>query len=203
MSRLHRSAPATSLVRVRAPGINPGEAKIPTGALHDTFPATFPSEEGSNLAGTVTELGSDVTLWQPGDEVLRWSWKRPSHDEYVVVPQDQLVAKPPALPWPPAGALYVAGATAWAAVNAVDSHPGDHVLLAGATGGVGTIALQLLRLRGADFTAIASPRRQAWIDSPRGCCARSSGRRSAATFTVGISGLRRTSPARSEGLSCR
>ena len=156
--------PRDVLVRVRAAGINPGEAKIRTGALHDTFPATFPSGQGSDLAGTITETGSEVTLRQPGDDVLGWSWERSSHAEYVVVPQDQLVAKPADLPWPPAGALYVAGATAWASVNAVDPHPGDHVLLAGATGGVGTIALQLLRLRGADVTAIASPRHQAWIE---------------------------------------
>ncbi len=152
------------LVRVRAAGINPGEAKIRTGELHDTFPATFPSGQGSDLAGTVAEAGPQATRWRPGDEVLGWSWERSSHAEWVVVPETQLVAKPAALAWQRAGALYVAGATAWAAVNAIDPQPADRVLLAGASGGVGTIALQLLRLRGAAVTAIASPRHQEWIE---------------------------------------
>lgn len=156
--------PRDVLVRVRAAGINPGEAKIRTGALHETFPATFPSGQGSDLAGTVTEAGPQSTRWRPGDEVLGWSWERSSHAEWVVVPETQLVAKPAALAWQPAGALYVAGATAWAAVNAIDPQPGDRVLLAGASGGVGTIALQLLLLRGAAVTAVASLRHQEWIE---------------------------------------
>ncbi|CAL9637784.1 NADP-dependent oxidoreductase [Streptomyces sp. enrichment culture] len=157
--------PRDVLVHVRAAGINPGEAKIRTGALHDRFPATFPSGQGSDLAGTVTATGSAVTDWAPGDAVLGWSWERSSHAEYVVVPHDQLVGKPDELPWTAAGALYVAGSTAWAAVTAIDPRAGETVVVSGATGGVGTIAVQLLRLRRAHVIAIASPRHQDWLAS--------------------------------------
>ncbi|WP_037861743.1 NADP-dependent oxidoreductase [Streptomyces sp. NRRL S-340] len=157
--------PRDVLVRVRAAGINPGEAKIRTGALHDRFPAAFPSGQGSDLAGTVTATGTAVSGWVPGDPVLGWSWERSSHAEYVVVPADQLVRKPDGLPWTAAGALYVAGSTAWAAVAAVGPRAGETVVVSGATGGVGSLAVQLLRLRRAHVVAIASARHQDWLES--------------------------------------
>ncbi|MYW70144.1 zinc-binding dehydrogenase [Streptomyces sp. SID8379] len=157
--------PRDVLVRVRAAGINPGEAKIRTGALHERFPAVFPSGQGSDLAGTVTATGDAVTDWAPGDAVLGWSWERSSHAEYVVVPEEQLVRKPDGLPWPVAGALYVAGSTAWAAVAAVAPRAGETVVVSGATGGVGSLAVQLLRLRRANVVAVASARHRNWLES--------------------------------------
>jgi len=162
---LRAHTPGEVVVKVRVAGINPGEGKIRSGALHELFPATFPSGEGSDFAGTVTAVGSEVTGWNVGDEVLGWSWERSSHAEYVVVPADQLVAKPAALDWIAAGALYVAGTTAYAAVDAVDPRPGETVAISGASGGVGSIALQLAQLRGARVIAIASPRHQRWLES--------------------------------------
>src|ERR1700731_656266 len=58
------------LVRVKAAGINPGEAKIREGQLHAMWPATFPSGQGSDLAGVVDELGPGVTRFAVGDEVI-------------------------------------------------------------------------------------------------------------------------------------
>ncbi|WP_264992505.1 alcohol dehydrogenase catalytic domain-containing protein, partial [Mycobacterium montefiorense] len=58
------------VVEVRAAGINPGEAAIRSGAMHDMFPATFPCGEGSDLAGVVTETGPGVTEFAVGEEVL-------------------------------------------------------------------------------------------------------------------------------------
>lgn len=157
--------PHDVLVEMRAAGINPGEAKIRSGALHERLPATFPSGQGSDLAGTVVETGPDVTRWQVGDDVLGWSWERSSHAEHVAVPEDQLVAKPQDLAWEVAGALYVAGCTAWAAVSAVAPVPGETVVISAASGGVGSIAVQLVRRAGARVVAIASPRHQDWLQS--------------------------------------
>jgi NADPH:quinone reductase-like Zn-dependent oxidoreductase len=153
------------LVQVRAAGINPGEVNIRTGALHARFPATFPSGEGSDFAGTIVAIGSGVTGWAAGDEVLGWSWERSSHAERVLVPASQVIAKPAALPWEAAGALYVAGCTAYAAVRAVGAGPGDTVAVSAAAGGVGSIAVQLLRLRGARVIAIASARHASWLQA--------------------------------------
>jgi NADPH:quinone reductase len=161
---LRAPGPREVVVRVHAAGINPGEAKIRSGALHERFPATFPSGQGSDLAGTVTAIGVEVTAWRVGDEVLGWSWERSSQAEFVVVPQEQLVAKPIGLNWDVAGALYVAGATAHAGVEAVDPKPDEVVVVSAAAGGVGSIALQLVRLRGAHVIAIASDRHRAWLE---------------------------------------
>ena len=74
------------VVAVRAAGINPGEAAIRTGALAQRFPATFPSGEGSDLAGVISAVGDGVTGFAVGDAVLGWSWRRSSHADYVAVP---------------------------------------------------------------------------------------------------------------------
>jgi NADPH:quinone reductase-like Zn-dependent oxidoreductase len=161
---LREPGPREIVVRVHATGINPGEAKIRTGALHDRFPAVFPSGQGSDLAGTVAQAGDEVTLWRVGDEVLGWSWERSSQAEYVVVPQEQLVAKPEALDWATAGALYVAGCTAYPAVAAVEPQEGEVVAVSAAAGGVGSIAVQLLRLHGARVIAISSDRHRDWLE---------------------------------------
>jgi NADPH:quinone reductase-like Zn-dependent oxidoreductase len=151
------------LVEVRAAGINISEAAIRAGAVQDLFPATFPSGQGSDLAGVATELGSGVTGFAVGDEVIGFSNQRSSHAEYVVVPATQLTPKPAAVPWEVAGSLYVAGVTAYAAVRAVRLGPGDTVAIAGAAGGVGSIAVQLARRAGATVLGIAGPSNDAWL----------------------------------------
>jgi NADPH:quinone reductase-like Zn-dependent oxidoreductase len=151
------------LVEVRAAGINPGEASIRQGYLHERFPSTFPSGEGTDLAGVVTELGDGVSEFAVGDEVLGWSWNRSSHAELVTVPVTQLVAKPAALSWEVAGSLNVAGATAWAAVDAVEPKAGETVVVSASAGGVGSIAVQLLRVRDVNVIGIASESNHAWL----------------------------------------
>jgi len=151
------------LVEVRAAGINISEAAIRAGAVRDMFPATFPSGQGSDLAGVVAELGSGVSGFAVGDEVIGFSNLRSSHAEYVTVPADQLTPKPAAVPWEVAGSLFVAGATAYSAVRAVRLAPGDTVAIAGAAGGVGSIAVQLARRTGATVLGIAGPSNDAWL----------------------------------------
>jgi len=151
------------LVEVRAAGINPSEAVIRSGALADQFPASFPSGQGSDLAGVVAELGPGIDDFAVGDEVIGFSMRRSSHAEYVTVPTDQLTAKPSEVSWEAAGSLFVAGATAYAAVRAVHLHPGDTVAVAGAAGGVGSIAVQLAKRAGATVLGIAGPSNDAWL----------------------------------------
>jgi NADPH:quinone reductase-like Zn-dependent oxidoreductase len=116
------------VVRVEAAGINPGEAAIREGAMHDRWPATFPSGQGSALV----EAG-------------------------------HLTPRPSAVPWEVAGALYVVGATAYAAVRAVDLREGDVVAVSGAAGGVGTLAVQLARQAGATVVGLASEDHHDWL----------------------------------------
>jgi NADPH:quinone reductase len=153
------------VVEVRAAGINPGEASIRKGLLDAVFPATFPSGEGSDLAGVVQQLGDGVTAFSVGDEVLGWSWQRSSQAEYVAVPASQLILKPPALSWPVAGSLYVVGVTAYAAVRATAVQPGETVVVSAAAGGVGSLVTQLLKVKGAQVIGIASEPNHDWLRS--------------------------------------
>ena len=153
------------LVRVRAAGINPGEAKIREGFLHELWPATFPSGEGSDLAGVVEQVGGDVTGVAVGDEVIGWVDTRSSQAEYAVVDASNLTPRPDGVPWEVAGALPVVGFTAWAAVEAVALKPGDTVVVSGAAGGVGSIAVQLARRAGATVIGLAGESNRAWLDA--------------------------------------
>ncbi len=153
------------LVKVKAAGINPGEASIRKGLLHDRWPATFPSGEGSDLAGIVEEVGEGVATVRSRDEVFGFTHERASHAEYVAVPAEQLTAKPPGVSWEVAGSLFVAGTTSYAAVEAVDLQPGETVAVAGAAGGVGVIAVQLARRRGATVLGIAGAANDAWLSA--------------------------------------
>jgi NADPH2:quinone reductase len=151
------------VVAVRAAGVNPGESGIRTGALEFRYRTTFPTGQGSDLAGVVTAAGPGVTRFAVGDEVLGYSWRRSSHATHAAVPVDQLIAKPQALSWEVAGALYVVTATAFAAVRAVAARPGETVAVSAAAGGVGTVTVQLLRHVGARVLAIASPSNAEWL----------------------------------------
>ncbi len=153
------------LVAVKAAGINPGEAAIRRGVMHDRWPATFPSGQGSDLAGVVAEVGQGVDAFAVGDEVLGFTEHRASHAEFVVVPAENLTAKPAGVPWDQAGALYVVGTTAYAAVRSVALAPGDTVAVAGAAGGVGSIAVQLAKRAGATVIGIAGPGNDEWLTS--------------------------------------
>lgn len=155
--------PGEVLVRVKAAGINPGEATIRRGAMHDRWPATFPSGQGSDLAGVVERTGADADGWVAGDEVIGFTHNRASQAELVVVAAEHLTRRPPAVQWEVAGALFVAGTTAWAAVRAVSLAPGDVVVISGAAGGVGSLAVQLARLEGATVIGLASESHHDWL----------------------------------------
>lgn len=155
--------PGEVLVAVRAAGINPSEGKIREGLVRAIFPATFPSGEGSDLAGVVEELGSGVSGVTLGDEVIGFTNNRASHAEYVLVDAGNLTSKPAEVPWDVAGALFVAGATGVATVRAVTPAAGEAVVIAGAGGGVGVFAVQLAARTGARVIALASDRHHAWL----------------------------------------
>jgi NADPH:quinone reductase-like Zn-dependent oxidoreductase len=157
--------PGQVLVQVKAAGINPGEAKIRDGLLAARWPSTFPSGQGSDLAGVVAAIGPGVTAFQPGDEVIGWTDNRASQAEYAVTETADLTAKPAAVPWPVAGSLYVVGATAYGALKAINVAKGDTVVAAGAAGGVGSITVQLARHAGATVIGLASEPNHDWLRS--------------------------------------
>jgi NADPH:quinone reductase-like Zn-dependent oxidoreductase len=155
--------PGEVLVRVRAAGINPGEAAVREGLFARRWPARFPSGQGSDLAGLVVALGPGVERFALGDAVLGFTERRASQAELVAVPAENLVSKPPSISWEVAGSLFVVGTTAFAAVRAVAPRPGETVAVSGAAGGVGSLAVQLCRRAGARVIGLASPRHHPWL----------------------------------------
>jgi NADPH:quinone reductase-like Zn-dependent oxidoreductase len=157
--------PGQVLVQVKAAAINPGEASIRKGVFAARWPTTFPSGEGSDLAGVAAELGEGVGRFRVGDEVIGFTDKRASHAEFVLVEGGNLVPRPGGVSWEEAGSLFVVGTTAFAAVRAVSLlKPGDTVVVSGAAGGVGSVAVQLARNAGARVIGLASDKHHAWLE---------------------------------------
>jgi NADPH:quinone reductase-like Zn-dependent oxidoreductase len=156
--------PRQVLVRVKAAAINPGESTIRKGLLAAQWPATFPSGEGSDLAGVVEELGPGVEEFSLAEEVIGFTDRRASHAEFVVVDVEHLVHRPKNVSWEQAGSLFVAGTTAYAAVRAVSLKKGDTVVVSGAAGGVGSIAVQLAKNVGAKVIGLASDGNREWLE---------------------------------------
>lgn len=151
------------LIEVKATSINPGESKLRSGMLQSDIPLTFPSGQGTDLAGVVIDIGDAVADVALGDEVIGFTRKHASHAEYVLAEVRNLIPKPRNISWEVAGSLAIAGTTAHAAVRAVALRPGDIVAVSAAAGGVGSIAVQLARLAGATVIGIARPENHAWL----------------------------------------
>jgi NADPH:quinone reductase-like Zn-dependent oxidoreductase len=157
--------PDEVVVRVVAAGTNPGEISIREGLLAKMFPRDFPFGQGTDFAGRVDSVGTDVVGFAPGDEVLGWTDQRAAHAEYVASSPAKLIPKPPALDWFRAGSLFVVATTAVGAVRAVSLKPGDVVAISAAAGGVGSLAVQVARRAGARVIGIASDENAKFLHS--------------------------------------
>jgi NADPH:quinone reductase-like Zn-dependent oxidoreductase len=154
--------PGQVRVRVKAAGLNALDGKIRSGMLEAVYPTTFPAVPGGELAGVVDALGEGVEDVQVGDEVLGWS-DTGSYAEYALA---TIVApKPAALGWQHAAALPVAGETAERVLKLLGVAAGETVLMHGAAGAVGTLAVQLATARGARVIGTAGPGNQEYLAS--------------------------------------
>src|SRR4051795_2223880 len=154
--------PGQVRVRVRAAGLNALDGKIRAGMMEAVRPTTFPAVPGGELAGVVDALGEGVSGVQVGDEVLGWS----DPGSYALYALATTVAPKPAdLDWQHAVALPVAGETAERVLNLLGVAAGETVLMHGAAGAVGTLAIQLATARGARVIATAGPGNQDYLTS--------------------------------------
>ncbi|WP_328500146.1 NADP-dependent oxidoreductase [Streptomyces sp. NBC_00457] len=157
--QIERPAPRTNevLIRVRAAGVNPTDWKHrATGAFLGEPPFVL----GWDVSGTVEAVGIGVARFQPGDEVfgmLSYPFGHGSHAEYVAAPARWFAHKPASLDHTQAGALPLVSLTAWQAlVEYADVRPGQRVLIHAAAGGVGHVAVQIAKARGAYVIGTAS-----------------------------------------------
>lgn len=147
--------PGEVVVAVRTVGVNPIDYKSYSGA-YGADRSQLPRRVGSEAAGTIAAVGPDVTRFAVGDDVI--AFRAPgAYAEHVLVAVDELTAKPEAVPWEAAAGLLLTGTTAVHALTAADVGPGETVLVHGAAGGVGLMAVQIARTRRAKVIATASP----------------------------------------------
>lgn len=149
-------APGQVLVRVRAAGVQPLDVAIREGFRPPYAAPDLVPIPGNEFAGVVDAVGADVDRWRPGDEVLGFTFLG-CYAELVAIPADQVVAKPPSVPWDVAGGLTAGAQTAEIAWEEVEPGPGDVVLIHGAAGNVGGYAVQLARHREARVIGTARP----------------------------------------------
>ncbi|MFF3019877.1 NADP-dependent oxidoreductase [Streptomyces sp. NPDC057939] len=157
-----QAGPGEVRVRVKAAGAQPTDCAVRSGWNPPGFTITFPHITGGDFAGVIDEIGEGVTTFQVGDEVLGYRTQL-TYAQYVTVPADQIVAKPAGLPWEVAGSLSASGQTAHTAIELLKVGEGETVLINGAAGGVGTIAVQLAVLRGAKVIATAREDNHAYL----------------------------------------
>jgi len=164
-------APNEVLVRVHASSVNPADNGIAAGMLKQMGLAyEFPVVLGRDYAGVVEQVGPEVTRYGVGDEVFGFllhanpTVRDGSWAELIAVPQDMFIGRAPeGVDLATAGAAPLAGIAAIMAIDALELSEGDTVLIVGATGGVGSLAVQLAATAGATVVAPALPEDEPYL----------------------------------------
>lgn len=150
------------LVKVHAAGVNPIDWKIRGGA-GERMGMTLPIRLGSEVVGTIETCGADVSQFQKGDAVFGMV-PSGAFSQYAVIKADHLVLKPKNLSFVDAAAIPLAGTTAWQALfDEAELSAGQRLLITNSSGGVGSLAIQFAKARGAQVTAIASGRNETFV----------------------------------------
>lgn len=154
------------LIRVYATTVNPFDCAARAGYLADWYPYALPMILGLDVAGVVEAVGAGVTDFAPGDAVYGRAdpARNGAYAEYIAVAAADVAAKPPSLDHLQAAALPHVALTAWRAlIDAANLAPGETVLIHGAAGGVGSLAVQLAKWRGARVVGTASAHNLAFL----------------------------------------
>lgn len=160
-----RPTPAAGeiLVRVVAAGVNPVDAHVRRGGGRAV---ALPFTPGYDLAGTVEEVGPGVTEFGVGDEVYACLpiVRGGAYAQFAIVRVEEAAPKPASIGFTEAAAVGVTALTAWQSLfDTADLRPGQTVLIHGGSGGVGTMAIQLAKWKGARVIATASTRNQEYL----------------------------------------
>jgi NADPH:quinone reductase-like Zn-dependent oxidoreductase len=162
-------APGEVLVRVRYASLNPVDWKIATGHFRFLVRGGLPRTMGSDLSGEIAATGDGVTGFRAGDPV--WGFVDPFRQpagtfaDYCALPAANVFPRSEKLPARDAGALACVGVTSVVLCNLGGVSAGSRVLVNGASGGVGHVAVQVAKARGASVTAVASGARRAFVES--------------------------------------
>jgi NADPH:quinone reductase-like Zn-dependent oxidoreductase len=154
-------------VRVHAAGVNPVDFKTRAGKGMAGVLGTPPIRLGWDVSGVVTEVAGGVTRFEVGEQVFGMPWfprQAGAYAEYVTAPSRHFAAKPEVLSHEEAGALPLAGLTAWQIiVDTIQLEDGADLLIHGAAGGVGHLAVQIAKARGINVIGTARAEQAAWL----------------------------------------
>jgi len=156
-----RPVPASDeiLIRVIATSINPIDCKIRAGRMTNSHPLALPATLGWDASGIVDSVGANVTRFKPGDAVFTYPafGRFGTYAEFVAVNESEVALKPKTISFVEAAALPMTAQAAWMAVITVGQvSAGQRVLIHGASGGLGSVAVQLAKWRGAHVIGTAS-----------------------------------------------
>ncbi|MFK0296383.1 NADP-dependent oxidoreductase [Streptomyces sp. NPDC090442] len=154
--------PGQVRIAVRSAGVNPLDHKIRSGGMAGLFPVDFPYVPGREASGVVEAVGDGVTEVRTGDAVLGPTVTG-SYAERTLADAGRLVAKPGSMTWEEAAALPLAAETAWRVLELLQLREGETLLIHGAAGGVGTMAVQFARRRGVRVIGTASEANHAYL----------------------------------------
>jgi NADPH:quinone reductase-like Zn-dependent oxidoreductase len=156
------------LVRIKAVGINPVDAGVHRGHLESKIPHQFPIIPGWDMAGVIEERGFAARRFEVGDAVFGYA-RRPvvqwgTFAEYIVIPESYLARQPESISATQAGAIPLTGLTAYQSIfDAGNLQSGQTILILGASGGVGSFAIQLAKTYGAHVIGVASQANHAFM----------------------------------------
>ncbi|WP_406635233.1 NADP-dependent oxidoreductase [Amycolatopsis sp. WGS_07] len=156
------AGPGEVLVRVEAAGVQPTDVAIRDGWTPPGATIEFPQILGNEFAGTIVQVGAGVTEFEAGQQVAGFRVLG-CYAEYVSAPASQVVLKPESVDWLTAGALSASGQTAHTALERLGARSGETILIHGAAGGVGSMAVQLSHHRGLRVIGTGSAENQEYL----------------------------------------
>lgn len=144
------------VVRIVATSFNAIDPKRVSGVMRQIFPLQFPYTPGGDFSGVIESVGKEVTAFRPGDEVIGYSMSGGSYAEYIAIDSDKVAAKPKRASHVEAASLSLVAQTALQMLDRAGLHAGETVLIHGAGGGVGSVAVQVAHHCGIKVIATAS-----------------------------------------------
>lgn len=155
------------LIEVQAASVNPVDYKVRNGSVRVLSGNKFPKILGTDFSGIVANVGNNIKKFEIGDAVFGavhvLFGKNGGNAEFAAAPESNLALIPEGLSFEEAAAIPVAGTTAYHNLKNLNIQPGDKVLVNGASGGVGSFALQIAKLFGAETTAVCSEKNSDYV----------------------------------------
>ena len=158
------AGPDEVLIKVAGAGINPLDCKIASGVMRARRPLDLPQIVGFDVSGDIAAVGERVTGWQVGDAVLAYVGAMGTVADYAVANQDELAKRPKTIGDMEAAGISLSALTAYQSLfDIADIQKDEKILIHAGSGGVGTFAIQLAKLKGAFVATTTSTRNTGWV----------------------------------------